>query len=317
MHSPADAYAYLTAIKKILQYLNVSDCNMEEGSLRCDANISLRPVGQKELGTKRELKNMNSFSGVEKALEYEIKHQTEVLSSGGTIVQETLLWDADKNRTNSMRTKEDAHDYRYFPDPDLTPLIVKQNWIDDIQAALPELPRAKVARFIKEYSLSNEHAETLTVSIALANYFEDVVKICKDSKLASSWVMQDILRICKEKKIEVTDLKITPKHLGEIINSIKSNEISAAAGKKVLNTVEESGKDVSVVIEELGLKQISDSSELEGVVKKIVEDNPNEVERFRGGDKKLTAFFVGQAMKATRGKGNPKEINRLLSELIK
>ncbi len=317
MRSGAEAYAYLTSIKKILEYLDVSDCNMEEGSLRCDVNISLRPKGETKLGTKTELKNMNSFRAVEKAIEYEVMRQADILESGGSIIQQTFLWDPDKNVTVPMRTKEDAHDYRYFPEPDLVPLVVESGWVSDIKEKMPELPQAKLERFMSDYSLSQEHAETLTDSIAIADYFEQVAEISQDSKSAASWVMQDVLRIIKEKKIEVDELALTPQRLGVVVKKIKEGAISAKAAKTVVNAIEEQDKDPEKLIEELGLSQISDSSELEGVVKKLIEDNPDEAQRLKDGDKKLTGFFVGQAMKATKGKGNPKEINRLLAELLK
>ncbi len=316
MRSPQEAYAYLTKMKKILQYIDVSDCNMEEGSLRCDANISLRPFGQVKLGTKRELKNMNSFSNVVKALEYEIEVQREILDSGGKIIQETLLWDANKNCTSSMRTKEDAHDYRYFPDPDLVPLMVPDSKIEEVRASMPELPVAKEIRFAKEYNLDNEAVMILTDSIALADYFEAVAKGCGDVKMASNWVMSDVLRILKEKQCKITDLKITAKRLSDLLALIKSDKISASAGKKVFNAIEEQDKEPSVLVDELGLAQVSDTGALEAVMVKIFADNPSEVERFKGGDKKLTAFFVGQAMKATQGKANPKEINVIIGKLL-
>jgi len=316
MRSPQEAYAYLTKMKKIIQYIDVSDCNMEEGSFRCDANISLRPFGQEKLGTKRELKNMNSFSNVVKALEYEIEVQREILDSGGKIIQETLLWDPNKNATSSMRTKEDAHDYRYFPDPDLVPLMVPDSMIDRIRASMPELPVAKESRFAKEYNLDSEAVMILTDSINLANYFETVVKECGDSKMAASWVMGDVLRILKEKQCNITDLKISSTRLADLLKLIKADKISASAGKKVFNAIEEQDKEPSVLVDELGLAQVSDTGALEAVMVKIFADNPSEVERFKGGDKKLTAFFVGQAMKATQGKANPKEINTIIGKLL-
>ncbi len=316
MRSPQEAYAYLTKMKKIIQYIDVSDCNMEEGSFRCDANISLRPFGQAKLGTKRELKNMNSFSNVVKALEYEIEVQRDILDNGGKIIQETLLWDPNKNATSSMRTKEDAHDYRYFPDPDLVPLMVPDSMIESIRNSMPELPVAKEIRFAKEYNLDSEAVMILTDSITLANYFETVAKECGDSKMAASWVMGDILRILKEKQCDITDLKIRATRLADLLKLIKTDKISASAGKKVFNAIEEQDKEPSVLVDELGLAQVSDTGALEAVMVKIFAENPSEVERFKGGDKKLTAFFVGQAMKATQGKANPKEINAIIGKLL-
>ncbi len=315
MRSPQEAYEYLVKIKKILEYLRVSDCNMEEGSLRCDANISLRPFGQEKLGTKRELKNMNSFSGVKKALEYEIREQTRMLNAGETIIQETLLWDPNKNQSASMRTKEDAHDYRYFPDPDLVPLMVPDEKIEAIRATLPELPDAKSIRFAEQYKLDSEAVSVLTSSRSLADYFEIVVDICGDIKLASNWVMTETLRVTKENHCEVTELKVTAERLGELIKLVKADTISASAGKKVFNAIQEQDKEPAKLIDELGLAQVSDSGELEAVMAEIFAANPDEVQRIKDGDKKLMSFFVGQAMKATKGKANPKEISKIIGKL--
>ncbi len=317
MRSSKEAYEYLSSIKKILEYIDVCDCNMEEGSLRCDANISLRPFGQEKLGTKRELKNMNSFRNVEKAIEYEIAAQSDILESGGTIIQQTLLWDANRNVSMPMRTKEDAHDYRYFPDPDLVPLMVTDSQIEKTHATMPELPQAKHARFVESYGLEEEHVVTLTESIALATYFEEVTKICGDVKLAASWVMGETLRLVNETKKEVTELNLTAARLGALLKLVKEDKISASAGKKVLNAIEEEDKEPALLVEELGLSQISDSSELEGVMQQVFADNPAEVERLKGGDKKLMSFFIGQAMRATKGKANPKEVNKIIGSLLK
>lgn len=316
MRSPQEAYEYLVKLKKILEYLDVSDCNMEEGSLRCDANISLRLKGETKLGTKRELKNMNSFSNVKKALEYEIAAQRDMLDNGVEIIQETLLWDANKNVTKSMRTKEDAHDYRYFPDPDLVPLMVPDSKIEEIRAQLPELPEAKEARFAEQYNLDADGVTVLTETRALADYFEKVVEISGDAKLSSSWVQSEVLRILKESQCELSELKITAERLGELLKLIKADTISAKAAKTVFNAIEEQDKEPAALVDELGLAQVSDSSELEGVMATIFEENPAEVERLKGGDKKLISFFVGQAMKATRGKANPKEINKIIGKLL-
>lgn len=312
IRSAKEAYHFLTNLKQILEYLEVSDCNMEEGSLRCDVNISLRPFGQEKLGTKAELKNMNSFKNVEKAIEYEYYRQKDVLESGGAVLQQTFLWDPNKNITIPMRTKENAHDYRYVPDPDLPPLIISDEKRDSIGAALPELPLARKRRFVEQYELSENHADVLTEAKEYADYFEDLCKKSEDPRSSAVWVMGDVLRICKEEKRELSELYITTDRLGELLLAVSKGTISQSAAKKVFNKMEEEQKEASVLIEELGLVQISDSSELEGVIAKILEDNPDEVSRFRDGEKKLTSFFVGQAMKATRGKGNPKEINKIL-----
>jgi aspartyl-tRNA(Asn)/glutamyl-tRNA(Gln) amidotransferase subunit B len=316
LRSAAEAYTYLTSIKQILRYLDVCDCNMEEGSLRCDANISIRHKGETALGTKTELKNMNSFRGVEKALEYEFKRQIEVVLSGGKVIQQTYLWDANKNITQPMRSKEDAHDYHYFPDPDLVPLLVEESWIREIQEKLVELPYTRCNRFIQDYGLQVEHAQVLTEDKPVADYFEETARSCKDTKLVAIWVMGEILRMIKEKKVEVYQLNMTPKRLNLLLNMIMDGAISANAAKKVLDRAEAENKEPAILIEEMGLRQISDTSSLEQIVKKILLENPAEVKRYRGNDKKLLGFFVGQAMKATKGKGNPQEINRIVSELL-
>lgn len=316
MRSSQEAYLYLVGIKKILEYLEVCDCNMEEGSLRCDANVSIRPVGTTTLGTRTELKNMNSFSNVKKAIDYEVARQTDLILSGGKVIQQTFLWDANKNITIAMRSKEDAHDYRYFPDPDLVPLIVTPEMIADEQDRLPELPKAKEERFATQYGLEPEHVVTLTETRALADYFEEVVQQCEDAKRAAGWVMSDVLRLLKEKRCTITELNLSPRRLADILQMIQKSTISASAGKKILQAIEDENREASELVESLGLAQISDSSELETVMKQLFDDNPTEVGRLREGDKKLLSFFVGQAMKATKGKANPQEINRIIGELL-
>lgn len=316
IRSSAEAYAYLTSLKQVLEYLNVSDCNMEEGSLRCDANISIRLRGETQLGTKTELKNMNSFRGVEKALEYERQRQRDIIESGGAVIQQTFLWDANKNVTIPMRSKEDAPDYRYFPEPDLVPLIVNESWIEKVKKTMPELPEYRHNRFREQYKLNDGHAQVLTDSRSVADYFEETVSHCKDTKLTANWVMGEILRIGKEKKLDVTQLKITPKRLSSLLTLVVDGTISTNAAKKIINRVEVEDKEPTDLVEEMGLRQISDIDALEGIVKKILEQHPDEVERYKAGEKRLTAFFVGQAMKATQGKGNPKEINKILSRML-
>ncbi len=310
IRSPKEAYLFLTALKQILEYLEVSDCNMEEASLRCDANISVRPFGEKLLGIRTELKNMNTFRGVEKALEYESSRQIDLIESGGKVIQQTFLWNANKNMAVPMREKEDAHDYRYFPEPDLVPLIVKKSWIDKVKEMMPELPVVRFHRFKEQYNLNDEQAQVLTSGRYLADYFEETVSCCKDSRSAANWVMGEILRIGKEKKIEVNNLKITPGRLGSLLALVKDGTISPNAAKKVLAQVELKDMEPLSLVEYMGLKQISDTSILEETVKKILEQYPNEVKKYREGNKKLTSFFMGEAMKITRGKGNPREIKK-------
>ena len=316
IRSAQEAYAYLTAIKQILEYLGICDCNMEEGSLRCDANISLRPVGADKLGTKTELKNMNTFRGVEKALEYEALRQKDALMHGENIVQQSFRWDPDGNRTVAMRSKEDAHDYRYFPEPDLLPLIVEQPWIDDVKKTMPELPAAKRARFIASFGITPYMAEVLTLEPAIADYFEETLAFCKDAKMVANWVMSEVLRMTKESNADVRSLKVTPQRLGKLCDLILSGAISATAAKKVFDRIETEDKDPEIIVEEQGLKQISDVGELETMVRQIILKNQKEAERFKAGEKKLESFFVGQAMKMTKGKGNPKEISKLVNSLL-
>jgi aspartyl-tRNA(Asn)/glutamyl-tRNA(Gln) amidotransferase subunit B len=316
MHGPRDAYAYLMAIKQILEYLNVCDCNMEEGSLRCDANVSIRPIGQRQLGTKVELKNMNTFRGVEKALEYEVLRQKEVIETGGKIVQQTFLWDAQSGRTVPMRSKEDAHDYRYFPEPDLPALIVEDERIETLRKGLPELPHEKRLRFMSVHGLTPYMAEILASSRAVADYYEQTLQFCNDAKLAANWVMGEVLRLQKDKNTMVETLKVTPKRLASLLILVSNNTISAQAAKKVFDLIEAHDKDPEVIVEEQGLKQISDPSALEIVVRDILEKNQAEVARYKAGEKKIVGFFVGEAMKLTKGKGNPKEIHRLVSAML-
>jgi aspartyl-tRNA(Asn)/glutamyl-tRNA(Gln) amidotransferase subunit B len=311
-----EAYAYLTAIKQILEYLNICDCNMEEGSLRCDANISIRPKGETKLGTKTELKNMNTFRGVEKALEYEALRQKDVVLSGEKIVQQTFLWDQNKNQTIAMRSKEDAHDYRYFPEPDLLPLVVDPDWIGKIKKDMPELPAQKRGRFIASYGITPYMAEVLCSDRAIADYYEQALTSCGDAKLLANWVMGEALRVTKEKKISVTALKATPKRLGKLLGLVSQGVISANAAKKVFDLIEATDKDPEIIVEEQGLRQISDTGELEKIVAEIVAKNAKEAARFKAGETKLIGFFVGEVMKATKGKGNPKEINKLVSSLL-
>jgi aspartyl-tRNA(Asn)/glutamyl-tRNA(Gln) amidotransferase subunit B len=316
IRSGAEAYAFLVSLKQILQYLDVCDCNMEEASLRCDANISVRPKGDVALGVKTELKNMNSFRGVEKAIGYEIRRQIDVVSSGGKVLQQTFLWDPDKNQTAPMRSKEHAHDYRYFPEPDLAPLIVADDWIERIRQSMPELPQARYERFLGEYGLAAEHAATLIDSRALADYFEQTVKAGAPARQAANWVLSEILRILKELRIETDNLAISPARLAAIIGMVSEGVISARAAKTVLHKVQDENSEPDVVVEREGLKQISDAGALEETIKKILADNPQEAQRLKDGDKKLIAFFVGQTMRATKGKGNPKEINAILAKLL-
>jgi aspartyl-tRNA(Asn)/glutamyl-tRNA(Gln) amidotransferase subunit B len=321
LHSGQEAYAYLTAIKEILEYLGICDCNMEEGSLRCDANISIRPAGQAKLGTKTELKNMNTFRGVEKALAYETLRQCEAVRSGEPIVQQTFRWDPDQNRTVAMRTKEEAHDYRYFPEPDLLPLVVEPEWIERLKKDMPELPRQKRERFISKYGITPYMAEVVTSSPATSTYVETTLdnfhpESSKESQFAANWIMVESLRVVKEKKIDINQLKVTPQRLAKLLDLVKNNVISANAAKKVFDLMESTDNDPERIVEEQGLRQISDTGELEKIVSDVLAKNTKEAGRLKAGETKLMGFFVGEVMKATKGKGNPKEINRLVAKLL-
>ena len=311
MRSPEEAYAYLRKLHAILRYLDICDGNMQEGSFRCDANISLRPVGQEELGTRTELKNMNSFKNVQAALEYEVRRQRDILLDGGEITQETLLWDPDRNRTESMRSKEEAHDYRYFPCPDLIPIVIEESWIEEIRKTLPELPDARKARFITEYELPGYDAAILTGSRELADFFEDTVKSGAEAKKASNWIMTEFLR--ELKGAQVTACKITAGQLGALLKMVEDGTISGKIAKIVFLEMMESGKDPAVVVEEKNLVQVSDQGELLAFVQEIIAANPGQAEDFKNGKTKLMGYFVGQLMQKTKGRANPKVANELFN----
>ncbi len=316
IRSPEEAAAYIRKIRQLVRYLGISDGNMEEGSLRCDANISLRPMGQKEFGTKAELKNMNSFRNVQKALEYEIRRQTALLLDGQEIVQETRLWDAAKGVTHSMRGKEEAHDYRYFPDPDLVPIEVSDEWKEEIRATLPELPDQKRRRFVEQYGLPEYDAGVLTVSKETAGFFEDTVKLFDSPKTVSNWVMVELMKLLKQSDASIEECKVTPLFLADILKLIDSGTISAQMGKDVLAICFETGNAPKQIVEERGLSQVSDQSELEEIVRKVMEANPKEVELYRGGKKKVLSFLMGQVMRETRGKANPKKVNEIFRKAL-
>jgi aspartyl-tRNA(Asn)/glutamyl-tRNA(Gln) amidotransferase subunit B len=316
MRTPEEAAEYMRKLRNILRYIDVCDGNMEEGSLRCDANISIRPVGQKEFGTRAELKNMNSFKNVAKAVEYEIKRQTKILDDGGRVIQETRLWDASLNITQSMRGKEEAHDYRYFPEPDLVPVEVGQDWLDEIAAQLPELPDAKQARFASEYGIPAYDAMVLTESRAMASYYEEVANLSGQPKLASNWVMGDVMRELKNAGAEIEDCPLSPERLAGMIKMIDSGVISGKIAKTVFEEIYSSGKDAETVVKEKGLVQISDSSAIEKVIDEVIAANPANVEAYRSGKVALLGFFIGQVMKASGGKANPGMVNEILKRKL-
>ena len=316
MRSPAEAADYLKRLHEILVYLEICDGNMEEGSFRCDANVSIRPQGQKEFGTRTELKNMNSFRNVQRALEYEIKRQQYLLESGGKVVQETRLWDDAQGASISMRSKEEAHDYRYFPDPDLVPILVDDAWVERIRKELPELPLAKRERFLKDYQIPEYDAGVLTADKALAQYYEDVVKLCDKPKQASNWVMGDVLRFLNEDKLDIRQCPITAKDLADMIKLIEAGTISGKMAKDIITDMYKTGKPPQKIIEEKGLVQITDEGELAKTITAIIEANPAQLADYRGGKGKLFGFFVGQVMKATQGKANPQLVNDMLKKML-
>ena len=317
MRSAEEAVEYLKKLRNIVLYLGVCDGNMEEGSFRCDANISLRLVGQKELGTKAELKNMNSFRFVQKAIEYEILRQENVLKGGGEIIQETRLWDANKGVTASMRSKEEAHDYRYFPDPDLLPLVVDERWIEEERAKLPELPDAKCKRFMREYKLPDYDAGVLTADKGMADYFESVVKLYKTPKTVSNWIMGELTRRLNEDEKSIENCLIKAEDLAELLGLIDKGTISGNIAKKVFQDMYASGKKASAIVKEKGLEQVSDTGAIEAIVDKILEANPEQIEQFKAGKEKVLGFFVGQVMKESKGKANPGMVNQLIKEKLK
>lgn len=316
MNAPEEAGEYLRSLREILQYLEVCDGNMEEGSFRCDANISLRPEGQKELGTKVELKNMNSFRHVQHALEFEIERQRGMLEEGETIVQETRLWDANQEITSSMRGKEEAHDYRYFPDPDLVPIVIDSGWIKEIRETLPELPAERRERFVKDYKIPAYDAEVLTSSKLMAHYFEECIKLYPKPKTVSNWVMGELLRVLKESKKEIGECPIKPSSLAEMLKIIDKGTISGKIAKQVFEEMYLSGKEPAEIVKEKGLEQVSDEGELDAIVDGILSASTKQVEEYRQGKEKVFGFFVGEVMKATRGKANPKVVNELLRKKL-
>jgi aspartyl-tRNA(Asn)/glutamyl-tRNA(Gln) amidotransferase subunit B len=316
MRAPEEAYAYLTTLRQILLYTGVSDCNMEEGSLRCDANVSVRPRGSREFGTKVEVKNLNSFRFLQKALEYEIERHISVIESGGRISQETRLWNQTANRTDSMRSKEKAHDYRYFPEPDLLPVHVSTAWREEIRRALPELPHAKQDRFVREYGITAYDAEVLTGSQALADYFEAVAKAGGSAKNAANWMQTELLRRLNDSGKEIDASPVSPAALAELLKLVEEGKITGAVGKKVFATMFESGRSAAEIVAAEGLAQISDTSAIEQAAREVIAKNPDNVAKFKGGNEGVFKFFVGQVMKATRGQANPQSVNDILRRLL-
>ena len=314
IRSSKEAEQYLRKIKSILEYIEVSDCKMQEGSLRADVNVSVRKKGEEKFGTRTEMKNMNSFRAIVRAIEYEKDRQIEVLEEGGKVEQETLRWDDINGRTSSMRDKEDAQDYRYFPDPDLVAIRLSDEYVEDIRKALPELPESRRDRYIKEYNLSEKDAKLLTASKYLSNLFEGALAICGNAKAVANWILSDISRILNEKELEPENVPFTAEQLAKMIELIDKGTISSAIAKKVLTELFENPKDPEVIIKEKGWIQISDEGAIKEVVMKILENNPQSVADFKGGKDKALGFLVGQAMKETKGKANPQMLNKMFLE---
>ena len=316
MRSPEEAADYLKRLHEILVYLEICDGNMEEGSFRCDANVSIRPRGQKEYGTRTELKNMNSFRNVQRALEYEIKRQQYLVENGETVIQETRLWNDAQGVTHSMRSKEEAHDYRYFPDPDLVPIIVDDDWVQKIKHDLPELPMAKRERFIKDYQIPVYDAGVLTADKALAFYYEEVVRLCNKPKAASNWIMGDVMRFLNEDKRSIRDCPIKAASLADMIELIEAGSISGKMAKEIVEDMYKTGKSPQDIIKDKGLVQITDEGELIKAITSIIEASQAQVAEYRAGKEKVFGFFVGQVMKATKGKANPQLVNELLKKML-
>ena len=317
LRSPDEAREYLSELKAILEYTEVSDCNMEEGSFRCDANISLRPVGQKELGTRTELKNMNSFKFIHKALQYEIERQTKILEQGDKVAQESRLFDPGKGITYPMRSKEEAHDYRYFPEPDLVPVVIDDHWIEETRKRIPELREQKRERFVRQYKIPEYDAAALTASRSLANYFEECVSHHNEPKLASNWIMGELLRELKNDKREINDCPVTPRAFADLLKLIDQGTLSGKIAKTVFEEMYKTGKPGETIVKEKGLAQISDESAIIKHVEEVIEANPKQCEQYRSGKDKVIGFFVGQVMKATKGQANPAMVNKLLKEKLK
>ncbi|HEX7046744.1 MAG TPA: Asp-tRNA(Asn)/Glu-tRNA(Gln) amidotransferase subunit GatB [Gammaproteobacteria bacterium] len=318
MRSAKEAIAYLKKIHTLVRYLEICDGNMQEGSFRCDANVSVRPKGQKEFGTRAELKNLNSFRFIEKAINFEVARQVELIESGGKVVQETRLYDPDKGETRSLRAKEEANDYRYFPDPDLLPLDIERSFLEEVRKSLPELPDAKKHRFMEQYGLSAYDASVLTTSRAMGDFYEAVVKALggADAKLAANWVMGELSGALNKDDKEISDSPISAEHLAGMLKRILDNTISGKIAKDVFEAMWAGEGDADAIIEKKGLKQITDTGAIEKIVDEVIAENPAQTEQYRAGKEALLGFFVGQVMKKTQGKANPGQVNQLLKQKL-
>lgn len=316
MRTPEEAKAYAEKLRSVIQYTGVSDCKMEEGSMRCDANISIRPVGQKELGTKTEIKNLNSFKALQRALEYEIDRHIEVIGEGGRIIQETRTWDDNKGITLSLRSKEDAHDYRYFPEPDLVPLIIEDSLIEELSKGLPEMPDQRRKKYVEGLGLSNYDANIITSTKEVADYFEATLEKFNNPKVVANWIMGDLTKLLNENHQEILDCKIKPLQLASMLELIDKGTISGKIAKTVFEEMFLTGKEPQKIVEEKGLTQISNEGEISALVDQVIANNPKVVEDYRSGKAKAVGFLVGQVMKASKGKANPEMVNKLLKEKL-
>jgi aspartyl-tRNA(Asn)/glutamyl-tRNA(Gln) amidotransferase subunit B len=317
LRSATEAVAYMKKVHSLVRYLDICDGNMQEGSFRCDANVSVRPKGRQAFGIRTEIKNLNSFRFVERAINYEIERQIQVLENGGEVIQETRLYDPDANETRSMRSKEEAHDYRYFPDPDLLPLVIHEGFVEQVRATLPELPDAKRSRFMRDYGLSVYEAGILTASRELADYYEDAVRVAGDPKLCANWVLGDLAGALNKSGLDITQSRVSPKELGGLLRRIQDHTLSGKLAKQVFEAMWAGEGDADTVIEKQGLKQITDTSAIEAVIDQVLAANPKQLQQYRGGQEKLFGFFVGQVMKATQGKANPQQVNLLLEKKLR
>ncbi len=316
LRSPEEAYEYLTTLKQIIRYLGVSDCDMEKGSLRCDANVSVRRKGEKGFGTKTEIKNMNSFKGVRSALEYEIARQISLLEAGEKVVQETRLWSAEKQITIPMRSKEEAHDYRYFPEPDLLPIEVSSQMIDRLKEELPEMPRVRRRRLVEEYGITEYDAKVLCQEREFADYFEACARLCRNAKRCANLMITILLERLNDLGMEISQVKVSPESLSELVNLWDTGKINNVVVRQVLEEMMETGRSAKEIVETKGLMQVSDESELEGFAREAIKNNPKVVQDYLSGKKNAVMFLVGQVMKATRGKANPKKVKELLERLL-
>ncbi len=315
MRSSEEAKNYMEELRNIVRYIGVCDGNLEEGSMRCDANISIMPKGSSEFGTRAEIKNVNSFRALQRAIEYEIDRQIEIVEEGGKVVQETRLWDDNRGETNSMRGKEDAHDYRYFPEPDLMPLEISDEWVERIRAEMPELPEEKRQRYMN-LGLSEYDASIIVEQMDLALFFDEVIKLNANPKIAVNFLMGEVAAYQKEEKISINETKLTPENLAELIGLIEKNTISNNIGKQIIIDMLKDGKSASKIVEEKGLSQISDTGAIKEIAQKVIDANPNQVAAYKSGKVQLLGFFVGQVMKETKGRANPKTVNDLIKELL-